>query len=240
MKDLLHRLAEELGLDENAENLLYGYAELIKEENKKYNLTAITDDEGIVEKHFRDSLFLVDLIPEGAELADVGSGAGLPAIPIAIARPDVEATAIESVGKKCNFLDLVSRELGLGNLNVRYSRIEDYARADGRERFDVVTARAVAPLNTLLEYVAPLVKPGGKALLYKGKNYTEELAAADGAEKILGLELKEIVAYDLKNDEKRYIIVYDKISRTDKRFPRGGNKPRINPVAGGKNGKKVR
>lgn len=240
MKSLLHALAEELGLGENEENLLYRYAELIKEENKKYNLTAITDDEGMVEKHFRDSLAALDLLPSECRLADVGSGAGLPAVPIAIARSNVEVTAIESVGKKCNFLNLVSRELSLSNLNVQYTRIEDHARTENRESYDVVTARAVAPLNTLLEYVAPLVKRGGRALLFKGKNYNEELELAEGVDEILGLKLKEIVVYDLKNDEKRAIIVYDKISDTDKRFPRGGNKPRINPVAGGKNGKKVR
>lgn len=240
MIDVLHPVIVEAGLTEREEKLLLRYAELIQEENKKYNLTAIVDDEGIAEKHFRDSLSALALIPDGCSLVDLGSGAGLPSVPIAIARPGVEVTAVESVGKKCNFLSLVSRELGLGNLKVEYTRIEDLARTDRREGYDVVIARAVAPLNTLLEYAAPLIKVGGSALLFKGKNYAEELSNAEGVAEVLGLKQKEIIVYDLKNDEKRAIIVYKKISKTDKKFPRGGNKPRINPVAGGKNGKKVR
>ncbi len=236
MKDLINPIKDEFCLTDDQVEKLLKYGELIKEENKKYNLTAITDDEGIVEKHFRDSLFGLKYIEKENLVADIGSGAGLPVIPLAVVKSGAKFYAIESTGKKCRFLDLVSQNIDLRNLNILNSRIEDVARKEFREKFDVVTARAVAPLNTLLEYVAPLLKIGGVAVLYKGRNYLEELDSAKGVESILGLKLKEIADYDLKNNEKRSIIVYEKISKTDGRFPRSGNKPRLDPMTGGKNG----
>ncbi len=209
---------------------LNSYAELIISENAKYNLTAITDPLGIAEKHFGDSLAGVQFVQDGDDVCDIGSGAGLPVVPLALAKKTAHFTAVEATGKKCRFLELASQTLGIGNLKVKNCRIEDYAREEGRERYDIVTARAVAPLATLLEYVVPLVKVGGKALIYKGANYQEELSLAAKAIEVFGIKIETIFDYVLENGEKRVIIVISKLIKTDLAYPRGANKPRLKPI----------
>lgn len=227
-------------LDGECLKTLSAFAELLKSENEKYNLTAITDDGEVAVKHFADSLFSLPLIEKGARVADIGSGAGFPAIPLSAARKDLAVTAVESVGKKAEFVRLASEKLKIGNLNVENARIEDFARGAGREAFDCVTARAVAPLATLLEYAVPLLKKGGRFLAYKGKKADEEIKDAETAAKVFHAKIEKVSRFVLENGEERVIIVYVKEAETDARFPRGQNKPRKCPVGGVTNGEKIR
>lgn len=224
---------------EEAETLA-AFAEFLKTENGKYNLTAISDDAEIAEKHFADCLAAVDLIPENASVADIGSGAGFPAVPLAAVRKDLKITAIESVGKKARFIETASRKFGLGNLKVENVRIEDFARGAGRSAFDCVTARAVAPLATLLEYAVPLVKTGGAFIAYKGRRADEEVKAAEEAARVFHAKIEKVSRYVLENGEERVIIVYRKYKDTAAVYPRGQNLPRKRPIGGSADGEKIR
>ncbi len=231
MKDLIVKALKARGVeDDKLVEKLITFAELIREENKKYNLTAILDDVGMAEKHFGDSLAAVAYIGDAKTICDVGSGGGLPIIPLALARKDLSFTAVEATGKKCNFLKLAAQMLEISNLNIENCRVENFARGGKREGFDLVTARAVAPLNTLLEYVVPLIKIGGRALVYKGASYEQELQAAAGAIKTFNIKVGTIFNYVLENGEKRVIIEFTKVEATDKKYPRSANRPRLKPI----------
>ena len=164
------------------------YAELLVEWNEKMNLTAITDPVGIAVKHFADSVSAMPLLPEkqGIRVIDVGTGAGFPGIPLAIVRPDIRVTLLDSLNKRLTFLDEVCRQLGIEAETV-HARAEDGARDQTlRERFDVATARAVAALPVLAEYCLPYVKVGGRFIAMKGPESEAECAAAARAIALLG------------------------------------------------------
>jgi 16S rRNA (guanine527-N7)-methyltransferase len=149
--------------------------------NEQMNLTAIKDAEGAWERHGLDALTLLPLlaeVPAGARLVDIGSGGGIPGIPLAIARPDLGITLVESTQKKAAFLAAVSRAMGLANVSVHAERAEQLLRGPLRGAFDVVTARAVARLDALVPLTVPFVRPGGLVLLVKGQRAEEELAEA--------------------------------------------------------------
>lgn len=202
------------------------YFDMLIETNAKFNLTAITEESEVYEKHFFDSFIGEKHIPQNASLCDVGSGAGFPAIPLKIVRDDIKITMVDSLNKRVGFLRDVANELKL-DAEVFHSRAEDFAKTH-REKFDVVTARAVASLPTLLEYTAPLAKVGGLVLCYKTDE--SESSIAKNAEKMLGLKLKSTDTYNLPNGDKRCFIIYEKISTTPNKFPRGQNKPRTTPL----------
>ncbi len=203
------------------------YAELLCEWNEKMNLTGITDPYGIVVRHFIDSLTLCAQLPEGATLIDVGTGAGFPAIPAAIARPDISVTLLDSLKKRLTFLDTVVSELKLSAVTV-HARAEDGGHKDElREQFDVATARAVASLPVLCEYCLPFVKTGGRFVALKGPDADNELADARRAAKAIGGTLRESVAAQIPVNPKdgeevftRRLVVFDKLTPTPKRFPR--------------------
>lgn len=199
--------------------------------NKKVNLTAITERGEFFIKHICDSLAGAGYFPNGAEVAEVGSGGGFPSVPLKIARDDLSFTQFESVGKKCAFLSLAAQELELSRMSVINMRAEDAGRdVNYREKFDACCARAVARLNTLLEYCAPLVKTGGRVIAYKG-DAEEEIAEAKHAAAVLGLELEHVKKYRLPQDMgARTLAVYKKIRPTPQRFPRGQGKERKNPL----------
>lgn len=204
------------------------YYELLLFYNSKFNITAITEREEVIEKHFVDSILGVDKII-GDKWIDIGSGGGFPAIPVKILKPDVELTLLEATGKKCEFLKTVCKELGLKKVSVINGRAEEIAKTDEyREKFDVCSARAVARLNTLAEYCLPFVKVGGRFVSYKG-DCQEELIEAEKAVKILGGKIVDVKRYNL-SDAKRTLVSVEKIKPTDKKYPRGQGKERKNPL----------
>ena len=172
------------------------YMRLLQEWNEKINLTAITEDEEVVKKHFIDCIkaFKSDAIKNANTVIDVGTGAGFPGLPIAIMNPEVKVTLLDSLNKRINFLNLVVRELGLKNVTTIHSRAEDGARRpELREKFDVATSRAVANMAVLSEFCMPYVKKEGYFVALKGPSIDEELENGRNAIKILGGELKGII-----------------------------------------------
>ena len=202
------------------------YYALLVEWNERFNLTAVTDKAEVYAKHFADSLAGLRFMR--GSVCDVGAGAGFPSLALAIADSTVRYTLLDSVGKKVTFQQAVIAELGLSNAEAYHMRAEDAGRGAMREHFDVVTARAVAPIGTLLEYLAPLAKVGGRVVVYK-TNVEEELAAAANAMRLLGLRLADTFAYEIEGAS-RCILVFDKTTPTKPIYPRGGNKPRTMPL----------
>lgn len=202
------------------------YCDFLRAENEKYNLTAITDKADVWEKHFADSILGAVAIPQNATLCDVGSGAGFPALPLKIARPDIKVTLVDSLAKRINFVTMLCEKIGVQGQFI-HARAEDFAKTHS-EKFDVATARAVAPLPILLEYVAQIVKVGGIVLAYKTD--LSEVDQAKNACKILGLKLEKHLDFTLPNGSSRCLLVYRKIAHTPKLYPRGQNKPRKMPL----------
>ena len=223
---------KEMGLDLNdtqIANFDFLFNRLV-EENQKYNLTSITDEINVTKLHFLDSLPSVKFIKENANVCDVGTGGGFPALPIKIARPDISMTMVDSVNKKINYLNETASLLNMDNTIAFHTRVEDIARGKLRESFDVVTSRAVAKLPTLLEYCLPLVKIGGIFIGYK-TDVTEELELAKNAIFLLGGKLTEVVEVsDVNEDIKRTLVIITKVSNTPKQYPRGLNKERTDPI----------
>lgn len=206
------------------------YSELLREYNERFNLTAITDEREIIVKHFVDSAIGAKYLPLNATVGDVGSGAGFPSFPLKIVRPDVTVTALDSLAKRVGFLKTVAGELKLDGTECVHIRAEDAGRGVYREKFSVVTARAVAPLSTLAEYCLPLVEKGGIFLAYKGSDCEEETRNSLSALRILGGETERIDQFTLPDGSARTIIVIRKLSPTPAKYPRGQNKPRTNPL----------
>ena len=217
-----------INLSDEKINLFEKYYDILIEYNKKFNLTAITEREEVIIKHFVDSLLGVDNVV-GKKLIDIGSGGGFPAIPLKIFKPDVMLTMVDSTGKKCEFLNAVCKELNLSNAKAICARAEELAKDSGyRESYDVCTARAVARLNTLCEYTLPFVKKGGYFVAYKG-DATEELTEAQNAISVLGGKLEKVVSFELEG-AKRQIIVIKKVKNTPEIYPRGNGKERKKPL----------
>lgn len=199
-------------------NQLDRYFELLTEWNQRMNLTAITQKEEVLEKHFLDCLLLVPALRNVTSLADVGSGAGFPAIPLAIALPELKITMIEPIGKRTLFLNEVVKQLGLTNAKVVNQRSEEYVNQG--HRFDVVTARAVAALPILLELCTPLAKVNGQVIAMKGSSGLEELEAAKHAMEVLKLTVENIRKESLPTAGLRYNLILRKNGETPKGYPR--------------------
>lgn len=198
--------------------------------NEKVNLTSITKKDEVYEKHFIDSILPSDFIKDGSTVCDIGTGAGFPSYPLAIINPTLKIYAVDSLNKRIDFLNMLSQKLELTNVFNFHSRAEDFVK-NYREKFNYVVSRAVSKLNTLAEYCLPLVKIGGYMLAYKSLSYKEELAEAENAIKILGGKVECILEYDLElTEQKRYIIAIKKIKETPKKYPRGQNKPKLQPI----------
>ena len=218
-EEMVDLLRGKIDLNEKTVERFKKYAALLKEWNEKMNLTAITDEPEIVEKHFYDCLLPTshDLLDDRL-ICDLGTGAGFPGLVWAIAYPKSVVTLVDATGKKCMFLNEVIKELNLTNAFVVNSRGEDL---NMREHFDIVTARAVAPLNILLEVTVPLVKEKGLMIAMKGAKGKEELADAKKAVQKLYLKVIEINEQSLPNDEGvRYNIILKKEKKTEKKYPR--------------------
>ena len=210
----------------------YNYMNLLIEWNKKINLTAITEPNEIILKHFVDSLTISKYISDGTRVVDVGTGAGFPGIPLKIYRQDIEITLLDSLQKRINFLDEVIRELNLEKIETIHSRVEDFGKDKKyREKFDIATSRAVANLATLSEYLLPLVKVGGKVISMKGSLIEEELENSKNAIKILGGKIERVDEFDLPNsDISRNIVLIDKIKETPNKYPRKAGEPSKKPL----------
>ena len=197
--------------------------------NAAFNLTAITQREEVIHKHFLDSLAGEQFLEKGASVVEVGSGAGFPSVPLAIVRRDLSFTLIESTGKKCDFLRTVARELDL-SLNVCQMRAEEAGRSpEFRERADIVIARAVAPLPSLAEYCLPLVRVGGRMIAWKGSE--DETASAAHAVGVLGGNNMHVVRYDLPGGYgARMLVIAEKTKPTPAKYPRGHGKERKDPI----------
>lgn len=222
---------EENLTDEQVEQF-YKYMNLLIEWNEKINLTAIIEPEDIILKHFVDSLTVSKEFQENAKVADIGTGAGFPGIPLKIIKPNTEMFLIDSLNKRIKFLDEVIEKNGLKNIKAIHARAEEIGHnKEYRGMCDVVISRAVAKLNVLLEYMMPLLKIGGKCICLKGPNIEEEIEEAKNAIEILGGEIEKIENITLPNsDNKRTIIVIKAVKQIPNRYPRKAGTPTISPL----------
>lgn len=204
------------------DDLLSRYIELLLEANQRMNLTRIADRESAEVHHVGDALTLLKFIPAGPlRLADVGSGGGVPGIPLAIVRPDVQVLLIEATRKKATFLEEASRQLGLQSVRVVAARAEDAGRMpELRQTCDVVVARAVATMDWLAEWTLPLLKTGGKLLAMKGPRAAEELPAAEHSIRLLGGSSPDVHPADLPGADNHVIVEIRKIRSTPSAYPR--------------------
>ena len=207
------------------------YRALILEYNQRYNLTTILEEKDMYYKHFLDSAAGADLFKKDGKVIEVGSGAGFPSMVLKILRGDMSFDLIESVGKKCEFLQVVVDKLDLKNVHIYNIRAEDAARDKKfREQYDHATARAVARMNTLSEYCLPFVKVGGSFIAYKSGEM-EEIKEAESAYKVLGGKCGEVLPYSLPEGYgERLLAVVNKIKPTPPKYPRGQGKERKQPL----------
>ena len=239
---ILESHSDEISVPLSAEEIraFQVYATMLKEKNKVMNLTAVDDDKGIAMKHFIDSLTLCPYIREeeakvkGGKIftfIDVGTGAGFPGLPVKISCPELSVTLMDSLEKRLNFLNEVITALGLKDCTTVHSRAEDAGRNKKyREKYDIVTARAVARLSVLAEYCLPLVKVGGVFLAMKSHSEEEEQDAAK-AIALLGGTIEKSDTFKLPGtDMERTIIVVRKIRPTPARFPRKAGTPSKTPI----------
>ena len=222
--NLLISDAEKLGLsiENNKIKQFEKLAELLVEQNKTMNLTAITDPDGIAVKHFADSISVLNAakFDEKARVLDVGTGAGFPGIPLLIMRPDLDLTMLDSTAKKLKYVANTVEELGL-TANVLHTRAEEAGQSkEYRETFDIVCSRAVAALNVLCEYCLPFVKVGGVFVAMKAAKAQEEIEGAKAAIKLLGGQIVDEKSFTLSDGGERNLIIIKKISHVPPKYPR--------------------
>ncbi|CAG9622884.1 16S rRNA (guanine(527)-N(7))-methyltransferase RsmG [Sutcliffiella rhizosphaerae] len=210
------------------------YYRLLVEWNEKMNLTAITDEEEVYLKHFYDSItasFYVDFTKE-QRLCDVGAGAGFPSIPLKICFPNLHVTIVDSLNKRITFLEHLANELGLQHVRFVHDRAETFGKKpEYREKFDLVTARAVARLSVLSELCLPLVKEGGQFIPMKAAAASEELEKGKKALQILGGKLEKVHSFSLPIEEsERNILIIQKTKQTPKKYPRKPGTPNKQPL----------
>ena len=226
IRETLTSQAKELGMKVTPEQAqqFQTYMELLLEWNEKINLTSITEPDQVVEKHFLDSMTLLlwKKLKQGAKVIDVGTGAGFPGIPLKILRPDVDLTLLDGTMKRLNFLGEVCTALKLSARRVHKRAEEAGLDKTMRERYDLATARAVAPLNVLAEYCLPLVKMKGYFIAMKGPGAAQELEEAENALDILGAGEPEVMALTLPGGEERNLVIAQKLRFAPKGYPRHG------------------
>ena len=208
------------------------YMKLLLEWNEKINLTAITEKDDIILKHFVDSLTILKYVDESDKIIDIGTGAGFPGIPIKIMNEEANITLLDSLNKRINFLNIVINELKLDNIVSIHGRAEELARNKAhREKYDVAVSRAVANLSTLTEYMLPFIKVGGKCICMKGANVKEEIDKAKNAIKKLGGQIEIVDNFYLsENDNERNIVIIKKIKETEPKYPRKAGIPSKEPL----------
>ena len=221
-----------MNIDKEKADLFEEYKEILLDWNEKINLTAITDEKEIILKHFIDSASILKYIEDGEKVIDIGTGAGFPGIPLKIMNNGLNITLVDSLNKRVNFLNEVINKLNLNNICAIHARAEELGRDNNyREMYDVATSRAVANLSTLLEYLMPFVRVGGRCICMKGPNIDEELNNAKNAIKELGGEIEKIDNFYLPNsDIERNIIIIKKISKINFKYPRKAGIPAKEPI----------
>lgn len=222
-----------INLDNNKIDKINKYINFLIKENKKHNLTAIKEPKEIVKVHFLDSAVVLNSEEIIGKIVDIGTGAGFPGFVFKILNEDIKLTLVESSLKKVNFLKMLQVELDIfSDIEVIHSRAEDLGKdIKYRGQFDIVTSRAVAPLNILLEYTAPFCKNNGKIILYKGPAYKKELEDADNAIQKLNLKLINTYSLDIPMlDGDRYILKFKRVDNLDNKFPRRPGIPKKRPL----------
>lgn len=210
------------------------YFELLLEWNQKMNLTAIEDPVDAAYKHFVDSALLLRAVPEigGKKLIDIGTGAGFPGVPVKILEPTVALTLFDSLQKRIVFLQALCAALQLPDVQTIHGRAEEFARkAEHRERYDLVTARAVARLPVLLELCLPFVKKGGLLIAMKGPELAQELAESEKALRLLGGRVRDVQTFKLRGGQyTRNLAIIEKTGATPKAYPRKAGTPQKKPL----------
>jgi len=221
----------DIDFDEKILNQFYVFTEYLLSENEKYNLTSIKDTDGIILKHYIDSIIILKYfdIPENSKMIDVGTGAGFPALPLSIMRKDLRITFLDSSNKKINFIQSALADHS-DHFTFCCGRAEDFGRdMQIRETYDFAVSRAVAKLNVLCELAAPFIKPDGFFVAYKSKNVQEEIYEAENALKILGLNITDTVEFHL-NDSERVLVKIKKVKKISPKYPRNFSDITKNPL----------
>lgn len=229
---LLEKTFETFGFNLTKEiiNKFELYYDFLTEYNKKINLTSTTEKAEIFDKHFADSISCANLIVQNATVCDIGTGAGFPGVVLKIVRPDIKLTLVDSVFKKTIFLNELLHVLNL-QAEVFHNRVEDIDfKNKFLNKFDFVVSRAVAEMCTLTEYCLPFVNLTGKFVAFKGPNITEELKKSEQAIYALGGKLQKVIKYKLPSGIEHSLVVISKTKKTDEKYPRGQNKPRLKPI----------
>lgn len=226
----------DISISKTNEQQIDTFEQLFKIYNKHTNLISKNDEINLFEKHIYDSLsFLLFknryITSENTKLLDIGTGGGFPSIPIAITCENIDIYPIDSIAKKIGFIELIQKELRLNNLHPICKRVEDLEQKE-KSSFDIVTSRAVAPLNTLLEYAIPFLKQNGYFIAYKSKNADEEMQNAQNALTVLKAEIVDRIEYKLPKLEeyKRELIIIKKIGKTPSLYPRKSGQAKKNPI----------
>ncbi|MBX4267041.1 16S rRNA (guanine(527)-N(7))-methyltransferase RsmG [Clostridium estertheticum] len=224
--DILNEASDNVGLkfDQDKYDQFMLYKDLIKEWNEKINLTAIKEDEAIVQKHFIDSMkvFKFDQLKNAKNVIDIGTGGGFPGIPMKIIKPEVNIVLLDSLNKRIIFLNEVINRLDLKNIKAIHGRAEDFAQEKQyREKFDVAVSRAVANLTVLSEYCIPYVKVGGYFVAMKGPAVEEEIKLSKNAIRMLGGQIEHIEKVQIEGSDLNHnLVIIKKISQTHKKYPR--------------------
>lgn len=227
---------KELGitLSENQIEQFLTYYEMLVEWNEFMNLTAITEYEEVMKKHFIDSVSLIKAydVSKNVSVIDIGTGAGFPGLALKIAYPNLKVTLLDSLNKRIKFLDEVIAKLGLTDIETIHGRAEDFAKPDKlREKYDLCVSRAVANMSTLSEFCLPFVKVGGKFISYKSEKITEEMETAGKAITILGGQVDGQVEFTLpESDIYRNLFIIKKVKNTPGKYPRKAGLPAKEPL----------
>ena len=221
-----------VNINEEIGEKFYKYTELLLEWNKKINLTAITDLDDIILKHYVDSLTINKYITNNNRIIDIGTGAGFPGIPLKLLNKEKEFILVDSLNKRVKFLEEVVNQLNINNIEVIHARVEDLAKNNKyRENIDIATSRAVANLSTLLEYMLSFVKINGVCICMKGPKISEEINGAKNAIEILGGKIEKIENINLPDTGiERNIVIVKKIRPTPNKYPRKAGMPAKEPL----------
>ena len=236
LQDAINRMNLPISLNEEQQKSFYIFYQDLVEKNKVMNLTSITDEKDVILKHFADSIALILAVPDLKEkkykTLDLGTGAGFPGIPLAIAYPEMELTLADSLNKRILFIKEETEKLGLKNVNAVHSRAEDLAKDQSyREGFDLCVSRAVANLSTLSEYCIPFIHINGFFIPYKSGNVEDEILQSSRALKILKGNMEKTIHYSLPEGAgERTLLLIKKEDTTPKKYPRKAGLPQKEPI----------